>query len=571
VAELTRDETRYYHVSDLADYPVAAGEIIYEGAAVGDNGAGYARALLAGDRFLGFATRQTNNSIGIAGAIRLLVAGADASVNNRADVYASDDNTFTLIADGNSKIGNIVGREVGNIAIVNIRCSGGGEFDLVLGKEIKLSPVQEPRTAPTATNSGVSGVLNGTYQYMCTFVTADGETEGRVTSGDISVSNKKINLTDIPVSADNRVIARNIYRKPASASADVVPLNLLVQIADNTTTTYQDNIDDASLGVLINRINTTGGKIFKNDELVAVMDTSTTSIGWDSSFAGTGYASTAVGIHTMPENAGLRNNAFGMYANYSLVNGFNNNAFGVHALQNNVSGDDNCAFGHQAAYNITMGQNVAIGTTALYSSTIAVGSVAIGYQAAYSNVSGLYNIAIGYQALKNHSLANASSNVAIGWEAGSFLANGTTPATGLQSCVLVGTKTRVNAATDINSIVIGRDAVGAGSNTVVLGHTTVTQTYLRGGINLNKTVTAAGTTGAQTINNPTGSVNFAAAATSLVVTNSLVTANSIIQLTVASNDATMKSAVAVAGAGSFTIYPNANPTAETRVNFTITN
>jgi hypothetical protein len=88
---------------------------------------------------------------------------------------------------------------------------------------------------------------------------------------------------------------------------------------------------------------------------------------------------------------------------------------------------------------------------------------------------------------------------------------------------------------------------------------------------LTKTVTAAGTTGAQTINKNSGRVNFAAAATSLVVTNSLVTASSIIQCTVATNDSTMKAAIAVAASGSFTIYASAAATAETAVNFTITN
>ena len=90
-------------------------------------------------------------------------------------------------------------------------------------------------------------------------------------------------------------------------------------------------------------------------------------------------------------------------------------------------------------------------------------------------------------------------------------------------------------------------------------------------LQLGKTVTAAGTTGAQTINKSSGSVNFAAAATSLVVTDSLVTTASIITATVASNDTTMKSVAVVAASGSFTIYPNAAPTAETRVNFLITN
>ena len=92
-----------------------------------------------------------------------------------------------------------------------------------------------------------------------------------------------------------------------------------------------------------------------------------------------------------------------------------------------------------------------------------------------------------------------------------------------------------------------------------------------GNVVLPKTVTAAGTTGARTINKLTGTVNFAAAATSLVVTNSYVTTSSIIIATVGTNDATMKSVQAVAGSGSFTLYASAAPTGETRVDFHVTN
>ena len=95
--------------------------------------------------------------------------------------------------------------------------------------------------------------------------------------------------------------------------------------------------------------------------------------------------------------------------------------------------------------------------------------------------------------------------------------------------------------------------------------------YLAGDLQLSKTVTAGGTTGAQTINKSIGTVNFAAAATSLVVTNSLVTANSIITATVGTNDTTMKSVAVVAASGSFTLYANAAATAETRVNFHVLN
>jgi len=85
------------------------------------------------------------------------------------------------------------------------------------------------------------------------------------------------------------------------------------------------------------------------------------------------------------------------------------------------------------------------------------------------------------------------------------------------------------------------------------------------------TNTPAGTTGARTINAMAGSVNFAAATTSLVVTNSLVTANSCIVAVIATNDATAANVRAVAASGSFTLHLGAAPTSETRVNFIVLN
>jgi len=95
--------------------------------------------------------------------------------------------------------------------------------------------------------------------------------------------------------------------------------------------------------------------------------------------------------------------------------------------------------------------------------------------------------------------------------------------------------------------------------------------YFAGDMQFSKTVTAAGTTTPQTIDKNAGAVNFAAADASKVVTDSRVTANSIIVATVATNDSTMKSVQAVAAAGSFTLYANAAATAETRVNFLVIN
>ena len=88
---------------------------------------------------------------------------------------------------------------------------------------------------------------------------------------------------------------------------------------------------------------------------------------------------------------------------------------------------------------------------------------------------------------------------------------------------------------------------------------------------LPKTITAPATTGAQTINKTSGRVNFAAAATSLVVTNTICTVNSIIIGSIATNDSTANGLRVVAGPGSFTIHMLTAPTAETAVNFLLTN
>lgn len=126
---LAADEPRAYQLGDLEDYPVIATDIIYEGAAVGENGSGYARPLQAGDPFLGFCDKQVDNASGSAGEklvkvktrgrVQLAVAGATAiTANDRPIVYASDDNTFTLTKSTNSPIG-VVSRWVSSgVAIV---------------------------------------------------------------------------------------------------------------------------------------------------------------------------------------------------------------------------------------------------------------------------------------------------------------------------------------------------------------------------------------------------------------------------------------------------------------------
>jgi hypothetical protein len=83
---------------------------------------------------------------------------------------------------------------------------------------------------------------------------------------------------------------------------------------------------------------------------------------------------------------------------------------------------------------------------------------------------------------------------------------------------------------------------------------------------LSGTITAAGVTGARTINKQSGTVRFAAAATTLVITNSIALAASTRCLaTVCSNDNTLKSVSAVVTNGFITLNANAAATAETEV------
>lgn len=115
---LAANKPRAYELGDFQEYPVIAADIVYEGAAVGENGSGFARPLVAGDPFLGFALRKADNSAGAAGGVtvevrrrgevELAVTGATAvTANDHPLVYASDDDTFTLTASTNTIIGRV--------------------------------------------------------------------------------------------------------------------------------------------------------------------------------------------------------------------------------------------------------------------------------------------------------------------------------------------------------------------------------------------------------------------------------------------------------------------------------
>lgn len=114
---LATNKPRAYELGEFNELPMIAADIIYEGAAVGDNGSGLARPLVALDPFMGFAQRKADNSAGAASAVKVLVrpkglieltvAGASSAADQGEAVYASDDDTFTLTSTNNTPIGKV--------------------------------------------------------------------------------------------------------------------------------------------------------------------------------------------------------------------------------------------------------------------------------------------------------------------------------------------------------------------------------------------------------------------------------------------------------------------------------
>lgn len=102
-------------------------------------------------------------------------------------------------------------------------------------------------------------------------------------------------------------------------------------------------------------------------------------------------------------------------------------------------------------------------------------------------------------------------------------------------------------------------------------HKRINEVFLKGDINLDRTLTPEGQTGAKTIDKLAGTVRFAAAATSLVVTNSFVNENSLVFCTLRTNDASALLGNVVCADGSFTINLSAAPAAEVEVGFAVFN
>jgi hypothetical protein len=116
---------------------------------------------------------------------------------------------------------------------------------------LTIDKILAPPGAPTVANgaAGTNLLTAGVYRWKITFVTAGGETEAGTASAPLTVdpaAELPPALSAIPTDATTgvTVTARKVYRTVAGGSV----YKLSGTIANNSTTTYTDNVADASLG-----------------------------------------------------------------------------------------------------------------------------------------------------------------------------------------------------------------------------------------------------------------------------------------------------------------------------------
>lgn len=309
-----------------------------------------------------------------------------------------------------------------------VKMPDGREFafsDLVSGAGVsKLAGDQIAASSATPTSAvGAAGVLTGAYYYTVTFVTSGGETApwpGTATV--VNPSSQQVNLTSIPIGPAG-TIARRIYRTPATPT-DPKDYRFLVEIGDNTTTTYADNIADGSLGSPVNWNATNRGVITDGSVALIRASDQSTGIGYQAFHTNVGYASTAIGYQALYANTtGRRNVAVGTYALTSLTTGYETVGVGVHAGQSVTTGIKNTFLGYSAGFSVTtQGGNTFVGNSAGSSAGTAGASAnntAVGQDALRGTAGvGQHNVGVGYFACRD--INTADQVIGIGPWAGRY-------------------------------------------------------------------------------------------------------------------------------------------------------
>jgi len=217
-----------------------------------------------------------------------------------------------------------------------------------------------------------------------------------------------------------------------------------------------------------------------------------------------GIWNTVMGVDALSNNATSSTNvAIGVDALHSLISGLGGNtAIGTTALQSLSTGYQNTAIGNGAGATMTTGQNnVAVGQASMLNDTTGFQNTAVGSAAMQSNTSGVYNVAVGNSALASNTSAGGntavgtgalqfgtaagnSNNVAMGFAAGAYRADGVTQNLVSSLSTFLGFQAYPLGNSENNEIVIGANAVGHGTGTTTIGSAATVRSFILGITNI---------------------------------------------------------------------------------------
>ena len=418
-----------------------------------------------------------------------IAIGVDASGYFRAYQYDSsnvqaEDNDTYLIPDWTDRIGGTAYTGTAAWVLKNIAAQGG-----TFSGSVAIGP-SSPRA--TLTNTTISAT-NLIYGDGGTNITTTGPDPEHPDAGGI-YKGKRNTIVGMSAGVAATTASFNTYLGYyAGGAVTSGDQNTLIgaQAGQALTTGYHNTCIGAGAGQAF----TTGyynTYVGTDAGLTDTTGTRNTLVG-TSARAGTGSDNTIIGADAGGiNNTATGNTLIGKLAGNANTSGANNVFVGLSAGTKNTEGDNNTFIGASSGANTTTGDGNtyvgkgtgAGGTTGYWNSMLGTGSgalvtqgykmAAFGYEALAAATTGYGDTAIGFRALL---ASTGNENTALGQLAGSTATTGS-------NNIFIGANSGVSAGSETaaNCVVIGYGATATGSNQVVLGNASTTETNIGGAI-----------------------------------------------------------------------------------------
>lgn len=127
---------------------------------------------------------------------------------------------------------------------IDLMLKWDGQSSNILG-----AGVTAPTTASTLADGGAGSLIAGTYYGYVRFVDAEGNPSNPspVSAGLALGASKQISWTNIPVTSDSQVVKKQLLRNTAGQAGTFYVVHEMTGAALSGTTTYTDNVTDATL------------------------------------------------------------------------------------------------------------------------------------------------------------------------------------------------------------------------------------------------------------------------------------------------------------------------------------